>query len=78
MNPKTGLHFDTIVVATGLTGSASSTLRYAQAIDRLRNSVLVKVHVIDPVGYAFPDGAPDFIVADQAPCPEVAYLPGRP
>ena len=60
------LKFGTIVVATDLSSAASTTLRYAQAIARLQGSTLVIVHVIDPVGYAFPDGAPEFAVADKA------------
>ena len=60
------LNFGTIVVATDLSSAASTTLRYAQAIARLHGSTLVIVHVIDPVGYAFPAGAPDFAVADKA------------
>ena len=60
------LKFGTIVVATDLSSAASTTLRYAQAIARFQGSTLVIVHVIDPVGYAFPDGAPDFAVADKA------------
>jgi nucleotide-binding universal stress UspA family protein len=60
------LKFGTIVVATDLGSTASTTLRYAQAIARFQGSTLVIVHVIDPVGYAFPDGAPDFAVADKA------------
>lgn len=60
------LKFGTIVVATDLSGAASTALRYAQAIARLYESTLVIVHAIDPVGYAFPDGAPEFAAADQA------------
>src|SRR5271165_3613954 len=60
------LKFGTIVVATDLSSAASTTLRYAQAVARLQGSQLVIVHVIDPVGYAFPEGAPDFAVADKA------------
>jgi len=60
------LKFGTILVATDLSSAASTTLRYAQAVARLHGSTLVIVHVIDPVGYAFPDGAPDFAVADKA------------
>jgi nucleotide-binding universal stress UspA family protein len=61
------LKFGTIVVATDLSGAASSTaLRYAQAIARAHESTLVVVHAIDPVGYAFPNGAPEFTAADAA------------
>lgn len=61
-----GLKFGTIVVATDLKDNASSALRYAQAIARLHESTLVIVHVIDPVGYAFPSGAPESLAEDQA------------
>lgn len=60
------LKFGTIVVATDLSGAASTAVRYAQAIARLYESTLVIVHAIDPVGYAFPDGAPEFAAADHA------------
>lgn len=61
------LKFGTIVVATDLSGAGSTALRYAQMIARLYEStLLVVVHAIDPVGYAFPDGAPEFAAADQA------------
>jgi nucleotide-binding universal stress UspA family protein len=60
------LKFRTIAVATDLSKAASSALRYAQAIARQHESTLVIVHVIDPVGYAFPSGIPDVLAADQA------------
>jgi len=60
------LEFKTIVVATDFTDTASSALRYAKAIALRHRSVLVVVHVIDPVGYAFPEGIPNSAAADQA------------
>lgn len=60
------LKFKTIAVATDLGQAASSALRYAQAIARQHQSVLVIVHVIDPVGYAFPSGIPHVLSADLA------------
>lgn len=66
MRSESRFRFNTIVVATDFAESTSSAFRYAQAIARQHNSVLVVVHVIDPVGYAFPDGAPEFVVADQS------------
>ena len=60
------LEFKTICVTTDLSGAASSALRYAQAIARLQGAKLVIVHVIDPVGYAFPDGANAMVEADPA------------
>jgi nucleotide-binding universal stress UspA family protein len=60
------LKFETIVVATDLKDTASSALLYAQAIARLHESTLVVVHVVDPVGYAFPGGSPESLAGDQA------------
>ena len=60
------LKFGTIVVATDLKDTASSALLYAQAIARLHESTLVVVHVVDPVGYAFPRGGPESLARDQA------------
>jgi nucleotide-binding universal stress UspA family protein len=57
--------FETIVVATDFSEKSSSTLRYAQAIARLHGAKLVLVHVIDPLGYAFPVGVPGSVTADQ-------------
>src|ERR1700751_1344851 len=66
MNTHNRLQFNTIVVATDFTDTASSALRYAQAIALMHKSVLVVVHVIDPVSYAFPEGVPNSAAADQA------------
>jgi nucleotide-binding universal stress UspA family protein len=66
MNTHNRLQFNTIVVATDFTDTASSALRYAKAIALRHKSVLVVVHVIDPVSYAFPEGIPDYAAADQA------------
>jgi len=60
------LQFNTILVATDLSEAGSAALRYAQAIALMHKSVLVVVHVIDPVSYAFPQGVPDSATADQA------------
>ncbi len=62
------LKFGTIVVATDLKDTPSLALRYAQAIARLHRSTLVIVHVIDPVGYAFPAGLPEVLAEDRAAC----------
>ena len=66
MNTQSRLQFNTIVVATDFTDTASSALRYAQAVALRHKSVLVVVHVIDPVSYAFPEGIPEYTAADQA------------
>ncbi|MFT4111864.1 universal stress protein [Silvibacterium sp.] len=62
---NTLLKFSTVVVATDLSHQASSALRYAQELAHHHNATLVVVHVIDPVGYAFPEGAPQSIAADE-------------
>ena len=59
------LKFGTVAVAADLSYTSSEALRYAEAIARLHESVLVLVHVIDPSGYAFPDGMPSYIHADE-------------
>jgi nucleotide-binding universal stress UspA family protein len=71
---RNNLKFQTIVVATDLSEQASSALRYAQAIARLHASTLVVVHVIDPLAYAFPSGAPVFLAADSAAREELARI----
>ena len=57
--------FETIVVATDLSQKSSSTLRYAQGIALQHGAKLVLVHVIDPIGYAFPTGVPSALSIDQ-------------
>lgn len=49
-NPK----FKTIVVTTDLNDAGSSALRYARAMARTYQSMLIIVHVIDPLTYAYP------------------------
>jgi nucleotide-binding universal stress UspA family protein len=66
--------FGTIVVATDLSGADSPALRHAQAIARLHGSKLVLVHVLDPVGYAFPHGTPSALAADRAAREEIAQI----
>ena len=64
MNSNT-LEFKTIAVATDLSDASSAALKYAQSIARTYHSTLVLVHVIDPMAYAFPDGAPAFLAANK-------------
>lgn len=71
---KDALKFKMIAVATDLSKAGSSALRYAEAIARRHDSDLVIVHVIDPVGYAFPAGTPDSLAADQAARDEVKRI----
>ena len=66
--------FETIVVATDFSGKSSSTLRYVQAVARWYGAKLVLVHVIDPIGYAFPVGMPRSISADQAASEELNQI----
>ena len=63
---STGFQFATIAVATDLSDSSSAALRYAQSIARTYASTLVIIHVIDPLAYAFPDGAPAFLAANTS------------
>ncbi len=60
------LHFKTIGVATDLSETASSTLRYAQTMAGIYQATLVLIHAIDPLTYAFPEGAPAILTADAA------------
>jgi nucleotide-binding universal stress UspA family protein len=56
--------FKTVLVAADLHHSASQALRYARSIAETHKATLVIVHCIDPVAFAFPDGAPESILAD--------------
>jgi nucleotide-binding universal stress UspA family protein len=69
-----GLKFKTIAVATDFSDTASSVLRYAQAVARMYQSTLVLVHVIDPLAYAFPDGAPSFLAANLSAAEELKRI----
>ena len=69
--------FETIVVATDFSEQSSSTLRYAQAIALRHGAKLVLVHVIDPIGYAFPTGVPSALSADQAALKELNRVEER-
>ena len=73
MSPNT-LQFKTIAVAIDLTESASPALRYAQAMARMYDSTLVLVHVIDPLAYAFPNGAPSLLSANTAAAAELKRI----
>jgi nucleotide-binding universal stress UspA family protein len=73
MSPNT-LQFKTIAVAIDLTELASPALRYAQAMARMYNSTLVLVHVIDPLAYAFPNGAPSLLSANTAAAAELKRI----
>ena len=68
------LKFKTIAVATDLSDPASEALRYAQTMARMYQSTLVVIHVIDPLAYAFPEGAPSFLAANQAAAAELKKI----
>jgi nucleotide-binding universal stress UspA family protein len=68
------LKFKTIAVATDLSYPASEALRYAQIMARMYPSTLVVIHVIDPLAYAFPEGAPLFLAANQAAAMELKQI----
>ena len=68
------LKFKTIAVATDLSDSLSTALRYAQAMARMYQSTLVVVHVIDPLAYAFPEGAPSVLTANAAAAAELKKI----
>lgn len=66
--------FRTIVAATDFSEESSAALRCAQAIARRQHAMLLLIHVIDPVGYAFPDGAPSAVERDAAAHEELARM----
>lgn len=66
--------FRTIVAATDFSEESSAALRCAQAIARHQHAMLLLVHVIDPVGYAFPAGAPAAVDHDAAAREEMARI----
>ncbi len=66
--------FRTIVAATDFSEESSAALRCAQAIARQQHAMLLLVHVIDPVGYAFPSGAPASVEHDTAAREEMARI----
>jgi nucleotide-binding universal stress UspA family protein len=68
------LKFRTIAVATDLSDPASAALRYAQAMARMYKAILVVVHVIDPLAYAFPEGAPRYVTANQSAIAELRKI----
>jgi nucleotide-binding universal stress UspA family protein len=66
--------FRTIVAATDFSAESSAALRCAQAIARGQRAMLLLIHVIDPVGYAFPDGAPTALDRDAAAREELVRI----
>jgi nucleotide-binding universal stress UspA family protein len=66
--------FRTIVAAIDFSEESSAALRCAQELARLRHAMLLLIHVIDPVGYAFPAGAPPAVDHDKAAREELAKI----
>jgi len=66
--------FRTIVVATDFSEESSAALRCAQAIAKHQHAMLLLVHVIDPVCYAFPNGAPPSVDHDAAAHEELTRI----
>jgi nucleotide-binding universal stress UspA family protein len=66
--------FKTIVAALDFSEESSAALRCAQELARLQHAMLLLIHVIDPVGYAFPDGAPGAVDRDKAAHEELARI----
>src|SRR5580693_7823362 len=66
--------FKTIVAATDFSEESSAALRCAQAIARRQRAMLLLIHVIDPVGYAFPEGTPAALRRDAAAREELARI----
>ncbi|HEY6448558.1 MAG TPA: universal stress protein [Acidobacteriaceae bacterium] len=74
LNSAKPFPFKTIVAATDFSEESSAALRCAQAIARRQHAMLLLIHVIDPVGYAFPGGAPSSINHDAAAREELARI----
>ncbi len=66
--------FKTIVAAIDFSEESSAALRCAQELARLQHAMLLLIHVIDPVGYAFPAGAPDNVEHDKTARAELARI----
>jgi len=66
--------FRTIVAAVDFTEESSAALRCAQELAKVQHAMLLLVHVIDPVGYAFPEGAPPEVDRDKAAKAELARI----
>jgi nucleotide-binding universal stress UspA family protein len=66
--------FKTIAVATDMSEAGSAAVAYAQGISKTYGSTLILMHVIDPLAYAFPEGAPGMLTANQAARAELSKL----
>ncbi|MFZ0632817.1 MAG: universal stress protein [Acidobacteriaceae bacterium] len=66
--------FRTIVAATDFSEGSSAALKCAQELAQVQHARLLLIHVIDPVGYAFPEGAPAEVTRDKAAREELARI----
>ena len=66
--------FKTIVAAVDFSEESAAALRCAQELARQQHAMLLLIHVIDPVGYAFPDGPPPAMDHDKAAKQELARI----
>jgi nucleotide-binding universal stress UspA family protein len=69
--------FRTIVVATDFSEESSAAMRCAQELAKVQHAMLLLIHVIDPVGYAFPEGAPAAVDRDAAAREELTRIEGE-
>jgi len=66
--------FRTIVAAVDFSEGSSAALECAQELARVQHARLLLIHVIDPVAYAFPDGAPEALKRDEVAREELARI----
>ncbi len=66
--------FRTIVAATDFSEESSAALACAQELAQLQHARLLLIHVIDPVGYAFPEGAPVAVARDREAREELSRI----
>jgi nucleotide-binding universal stress UspA family protein len=64
MNDAEESPFKTVLVAADLCHPASQALAVARSLAQAYKAMLVIVHCIDPVAYAFPQGAPGPVLDD--------------
>lgn len=62
------------MVATDFSEGASAALECGQELARVQHARLLLIHVIDPVGYAFPEGAPADLTRDAVAREELARI----
>src|SRR5690348_11089098 len=72
VSPKFG--FQTILAAADFSDARCAAKKYAQAIAKAHGAKLIIAHIIDPVGFAYPDGEPEIIRNDKAAHEEVLRI----